>query len=203
MGRPPFHDLEFLPQILKMKTVAVAQIVPDAAGSGERTQSSVPDCLAGFRCSFYDSLAERPDVLFELADAVLCAEGPVTTLVGLSLTPEYRRSHGGLYHGLAAGEIRIERLCRPSVGLDPDRHLRQLGVLAMKVGNDLVNLAIPARLLAAWPVSWSARQGPSPRCRGGVDVERGAGIAPGPFLHAALPNRTCELSPHPALHKSR
>jgi Group II intron, maturase-specific domain len=25
--------------------------------------------------------------------------------------------------------------------------------------------------------------------------------APGLFLHAALPNRTCELAPHPALHK--
>ena len=33
-------------------------------------------------------------------------------------------------------------------------------------------------------------------------MERGSGIAPGPFLHAAFPNRTCELSPHPALHKA-
>lgn len=32
-------------------------------------------------------------------------------------------------------------------------------------------------------------------------MERGSGITPGPFLHAALPNRTCELAPHPALHK--
>jgi len=34
-------------------------------------------------------------------------------------------------------------------------------------------------------------------------MERGSGITPGPFLHAAFPNRTCELSPHPALHKPR
>ena len=34
-------------------------------------------------------------------------------------------------------------------------------------------------------------------------MERGFGIAPDPFLHAALPNRTCELAPHPALHKPR
>jgi nucleotide-binding universal stress UspA family protein len=34
-------------------------------------------------------------------------------------------------------------------------------------------------------------------------MKRGFGIAPGPFLHAALPNRTCELAPHPALHKPR
>lgn len=133
--------LGFLPQILKMKTVAVTQIEPEAAGSGERTQSSVPDCLAGFRCSFYDSLAVRPDALVELTDAVLCAERPVTTLVGLSLTPE----HGGPYHGLAAGEIRVEQLRRPSVGLDPDRHLRRLGALAMKIGNDLVELGDSSR----------------------------------------------------------
>jgi hypothetical protein len=34
-------------------------------------------------------------------------------------------------------------------------------------------------------------------------MKRGFGIAPGPFLHAALPNRTCGLAPHPALHKPR
>jgi hypothetical protein len=34
-------------------------------------------------------------------------------------------------------------------------------------------------------------------------MKRGFGITPSPFLHAALPNRTCELAPHPALHKPR
>jgi hypothetical protein len=33
--------------------------------------------------------------LFELTDALLCADGPVTTLVGLSLAGEHRRGHGG------------------------------------------------------------------------------------------------------------
>jgi hypothetical protein len=38
--------------------------------------------LAAFRCAFYECLTLRADALFELADSVLCAEGPVSTLVG-------------------------------------------------------------------------------------------------------------------------
>jgi hypothetical protein len=123
----------FLRKILKKKTVAVAQIVPEAAGCGERTRSPGPDCLAGFRCSFYDSLAVRGDALFDLTDAVLCADGPVTTLVGLSLAPEHRRGHGGLYDGLAAGQIRVDRLRTALAGppLPRDTHGRL--VLAVDV----------------------------------------------------------------------
>ncbi|MGF6889128.1 hypothetical protein ABIA39_008787 [Nocardia sp. GAS34] len=51
--------------------------------------------LAAFRQDLYDSLTRRADGLFELCDAVLCSDGPVTTLVGVSLTPEHRRGHGG------------------------------------------------------------------------------------------------------------
>ena len=47
------------------------------------------------------------------------------------------------------------------------------------------------------------RQHPSRKRRGGVGMRRGFGIAPGPFLHAALPNRTCGSALHPALHKPR
>jgi hypothetical protein len=66
--------------------------------------------LAGFRRELYRCLAARADALFELADAVLCAEGPVRTLVGLSLAPEHRRGHGALYDGLNAGRIDVARL---------------------------------------------------------------------------------------------
>jgi hypothetical protein len=38
---------------------------------------------AEFRGVFYDCLSLRADALFELTDAALCAEGPVSTLVGL------------------------------------------------------------------------------------------------------------------------
>ena len=41
--------------------------------------------LSRFRLEFHACLTARGDELFELADAVLCADGPVRTLAGLSL----------------------------------------------------------------------------------------------------------------------
>ena len=46
--------------------------------------------LAGFRLDFHACLTARADELCELADAVLCAGGPVRSLAGLS----WRRSTG-------------------------------------------------------------------------------------------------------------
>ncbi|OHV33436.1 hypothetical protein BBK14_33665 [Parafrankia soli] len=43
--------------------------------------------LSRFRCEFYSCLTRRADALFELADAVLCADGPVRSLVELSSAP--------------------------------------------------------------------------------------------------------------------
>jgi hypothetical protein len=68
--------------------------------------------LSRFRSEFYSCLAKRSDALFELADAVLCADGPVRSLVELSLVGEHRRGHGGLYDALAAGRVDIARLRR-------------------------------------------------------------------------------------------
>ncbi|MGH3448602.1 MAG: NF041680 family putative transposase [Nocardioidaceae bacterium] len=65
--------------------------------------------LARFRGGFYGSLTARADALFELTDALLCTEGPVHTLVGLSLAPEHRRGHGALYDGLDAGRLDVAR----------------------------------------------------------------------------------------------
>lgn len=50
--------------------------------------------------------------MFELADAVLCTEGSVRTLVKLALAPEYRRGHGALYDGLNRGDVDLARLRR-------------------------------------------------------------------------------------------
>lgn len=66
--------------------------------------------LSSFREEFYASLTARSDVLFELADAVLCGDGPVRSLVGLSLVGEHRRGHGGLYAAVARGRIDTDRL---------------------------------------------------------------------------------------------
>ena len=50
--------------------------------------------LSRFRQEFYASLTSRADALFELTDAVLCADGPVRSLVDLALVAEHRRGHG-------------------------------------------------------------------------------------------------------------
>ncbi|WP_228010719.1 transposase [Nonomuraea phyllanthi] len=66
--------------------------------------------LSVFRDGFYDCLNARADALFELADAALCTDGPITSLVELSLSPLFRRGHGALYDALADGAIDEERL---------------------------------------------------------------------------------------------
>src|SRR6266704_6565554 len=66
--------------------------------------------LRGFRQSLYECLKARADALFELADAVLCADHAVTSLVQLCLEPEFTRGHGALYDALSAGRIDDERL---------------------------------------------------------------------------------------------
>jgi hypothetical protein len=53
--------------------------------------------LSRFRQELYGCLTARADALFELTDAVLCTDGPVTSLAELSLTAEHRRGHGALY----------------------------------------------------------------------------------------------------------
>ncbi|WP_251021388.1 transposase [Streptomyces sp. ISL-98] len=55
-------------------------------------------------------MTARRDALFELTDALLCADGPVKTLVGLALAPEHRRGHGALYAGLNHGRLDVDRL---------------------------------------------------------------------------------------------
>jgi len=75
------------------------------------------DRLASFRRELYGCFTARADALFELADAVLCADGPVKTLVGLSLAPEHQRGHGALYDAVNCGRVEIARLRRAVAGL--------------------------------------------------------------------------------------
>lgn len=66
--------------------------------------------LDGFRREFYRCLTARADALFEVCDSVLCADGPVWSLVELSLAAVHRRGHGALYDGLGQGRVDIGRL---------------------------------------------------------------------------------------------
>jgi hypothetical protein len=66
--------------------------------------------LRDFRSRLYGCLTLRADALFELADAVLCADHAVTSLVRLCLEPEFTRGHGALYDALSAGRVDDEML---------------------------------------------------------------------------------------------
>lgn len=89
--------------------------------------------LSGFRADFSLCLTTRGDELFELTDAVPCADGPVRTLVDLALAPEHRRGRGALYAGLNRGRIDIDRLRRTLVGLPLPRATDGRLVLAADV----------------------------------------------------------------------
>ena len=93
------------------------------------------DRLAAFRGELYCCFTARADELFELADAVLCADGPVRTLAGLSLVPEHRRGHGALYDAVDHGRINIGRLRRAVAGLPLPRAADGRLVLAADVSN--------------------------------------------------------------------
>ena len=111
--------------------VAFSMAWPEAETGSEGGADQARERLAGFRRELYRCLTTRADALFELADAVLCADGPVKTLVGLSLAPEHQRGHGALYDAVNCGRVDIARLRRALAGLPlpawPDGRLR-LGV---------------------------------------------------------------------------
>jgi DDE superfamily endonuclease len=77
--------------------------------------------LSRFRRELYDCLAARADALFELTDAVLCTQGPVTSLPELSLAGVHRRGHGAMYDALAQGRINVARLQMALAGLELPR----------------------------------------------------------------------------------
>jgi hypothetical protein len=79
---------------------------PDAAQvAGAIGRYRAYRALREFRARLHECLTGRPDASFELVDAILCADHAVTSLVQLSLVPEFRRGHGALYDALAAGQV--------------------------------------------------------------------------------------------------
>lgn len=149
-----------------MTTRAAVISVHDAGSAGALGTLSV------FREAFYGCLRRRADALFELADSLLCADGPVHSLVGLSLTVEHRRGHGALYDAVNAGRIQIDRLRRELAGLPLPRDGQGRISLAVDVSNWLRPdaAAVPersfchvygrgrnaAQLIPGWPYSFVA-----------------------------------------------
>nr|WP_305781659.1 NF041680 family putative transposase [Nocardia miyunensis] len=65
-----------------------------------------------FRQELYRCVTARSDAVFDLVEAVLCADGPVRSLPELSLVGEHRRGHGSVYAALENGRIDVARLRR-------------------------------------------------------------------------------------------
>ena len=100
------HVLTPLPGGRQLPLLAPASLDPaQLAGAVDRFLA-----LREFRSELYACLTSRADALFELADAVLCADHAVTSLVQLCLEPEFTRGHGALYDALAAGRVDEEKL---------------------------------------------------------------------------------------------
>jgi DDE superfamily endonuclease len=102
--------------------------------------------LAEFRRRLHGCLTARGDALFDLADAVLCSDRPVRSLVQLSLEPEFRRGHGALYDALAAGQVDDERLFSLLAGVLPPLvdgpEARARAADHEVIGRDLLNRAL-------------------------------------------------------------
>ncbi len=127
----------FLPQNVKTQAVAVAFSI---AWGNNDVEPRADDArawerLVGFRRELYGCFTARADALFELAEAVLCAGGPVRTLAGLSLAPEHRRGHGALYDAVNCGRVDIGRLRRALAGLPLPRAGDGRLMLAVDVSN--------------------------------------------------------------------
>ena len=65
--------------------------------------------LGAFRTELHACFPRRADALFQLSDALLCAQA-FSSLPHLSLEPVHRRGWGSVYAALACGRIDVERL---------------------------------------------------------------------------------------------
>src|ERR671913_1626921 len=65
--------------------------------------------LAAFRTELHACFTRRADALFDLGDALLCAQA-IPSLPHLSLEPVHRRGWGSAYAALACGRVEVERL---------------------------------------------------------------------------------------------
>jgi hypothetical protein len=123
----------FLSQSSKTKTVAALLSVAHACSTTRGDTSARRGDLDRFRQEFYTSLTARADALFELTDALLCADGPVRSLVDLTLVAEHRRGHGAMYDALGHGRVEPDRFRRTLASLPLPRTVDGRIVLAVDV----------------------------------------------------------------------
>lgn len=82
------------------------------ARGGSHLSAEGLDGLGVFPREFYGCLTARADVLSKLIDAVLCPDGSVHSIFGLSVTPERGCGHVALYDAANHGWVDIVRLHR-------------------------------------------------------------------------------------------
>jgi hypothetical protein len=97
-----------------MFTIAAVREVAEEFGTAGQPRLRP---LIDFRAGLHGLLWRRADALFELADGMLCAQGPVRSPVELSMEPEFRRGHGSIYGALDQGRIDAGGLRRLLLGV--------------------------------------------------------------------------------------
>jgi hypothetical protein len=112
--------------------------------------------LREFRARLYGCPAARPDASFELVDAILCADHAVTSLVQLSLVPEFHRGHGALYAALREGRVDEERLAALLTGTLPQLVDGEEGRAWVR-GHDVIDDGLLDRALAGVPAEAAAQ----------------------------------------------
>jgi hypothetical protein len=127
---------------------------PDAAQVADAVARFL--ALREFRARLYACLTSRPDALFELCDAVLCADHAVTSLVQLSLEAEFTRGHGALYDALAAGRIDEEAFAALLTGTLPPLADGEHG-RAWIAEHDTIDYALLEAALAGLPDEQAAQ----------------------------------------------
>jgi hypothetical protein len=112
--------------------------------------------LREFRSRLYRCLTARPDALFELCDAILCADHAVTPLVQLPLEASFTRGHGALYDALAAGGIDEEAFAALLTATLPPLADGEQG-RAWAGEHDAIGYGLPESALAGLPDEQAAQ----------------------------------------------
>ena len=152
---------------------------PDAAQVADAiARYRACQALREFRTRLYACLAARPDACMDLIDAILCADHAVTSLVQLSLVPEFRRGHGALYAALAAGRIDEEKLAALLTGTLPQLVDGEQG-RAWAAEHDKTDYGLLERALAGFPRRRRRRSGTRAPAGGGCGSRSTPRLIPG------------------------
>ena len=147
------HVLTGRPGGQQLPLAAPVPAAPDPAQVADAVARHM--ALREFRARLYRCLTARADALFELCDAILCADHAVTSLVQLSLVPAFRRGHGALYDALAAGQVDEEAFAGLLTGTLPQLIDGQEGH-AWVSGHDQIDCRLLDQALAGLPAGEAA-----------------------------------------------